>query len=77
MKQHFKWMLALVLLLSLAVGPCATALAAYGTREVYTDQESGAVFLIPEGWQQVPLSKERNTLDAKFTIQGEGLSTIN
>ncbi len=47
MKRHFKGMLALVLLFLLAVGPCATALAADGWQRVELP-ELGMSLLLPE-----------------------------
>lgn len=38
---------------------------------VYTDKKSGASFTVPANWEQAELSKERDTLDVKFTSTTE------
>lgn len=36
---------------------------------MYTDQKTGLQFTVPAGWKEEPLSKKRNTIDAKFVSE--------
>jgi hypothetical protein len=47
-----------------------------GGARVYTDAETGATFVIPSTWAQLPLSKERKFLDAKFGAP-DGATTMH
>ena len=43
---------------------------------VYTDTETGLSFTVPENWEEIPMSEERNIIDAKFGYSAEGLTII-
>lgn len=43
---------------------------------VYTDTETGLSFTVPENWEEIPMSEERNIIDAKFGYSAEGLVII-
>lgn len=59
---------------------CATmpiAAIAAGTGTNYTDPKSNAQFIVPENWEQKPLSKERKTIDVKFcSTTDQGMSIL-
>ena len=42
----------------------------------YTDAETGAEFIVPMGWQEKELSKERETVKSKFVNKNDGLAVI-
>lgn len=43
----------------------------------YTDSETNASFTVPANWIEVPLSKERDFVDAKFeSLEDEGLTIV-
>lgn len=44
---------------------------------IYTDDESGVTFTVPENWIETPMTEERETLDVKFTSNlKDGLTII-
>lgn len=44
---------------------------------LYTDEDTGIEFTVPENWVQKPLSQDRKTIDVKFTSNKEpGLSIL-
>lgn len=43
---------------------------------LYTDADSGASFIVPEGWSEKPLSESREFLDVKFMIQEDPTQMI-
>lgn len=44
---------------------------------LYTDTKTGATFVVPANWVEAPLTKERETIDVKFTsLEEEGMTIM-
>ena len=61
MKKFF-----LVILCSIAIVFAPISIVVSASNNIYTDSISGLSFIIPEGWTQVNLDKEREYFQAKF-----------
>lgn len=57
-------------------GVSTAAAVPAGKGTLYTDKLSGSTFMIPAGWSEEPLSKERKSIKAKFSCDDSGMCIL-